>query len=676
MARVELEGFGIALAGRPELKGLDLVLEPGQSLAIVGRARSGKTLLAEVLAGLHARARTTGRIVAPARVAFIGPEDGLPALEARLAGKPQLIVADEPGEGLDPDPRRELLTRLQLAARDHKASLLILTRDLRLPLAMELDTAILSAGAIVERGPAATLADRPRDDATKEFLAAQRPRTRTLARPPVSEPLLELEAISKRFALPARNWLRRRPTRLALDSVSLTVRRGESIGVLGGAGAGKSTLLRLAAGFGRASAGRLAFARQNYRGSDIPREAQVKLALVFSDPHTAFNPAQPIGVSFTEPLRVEENLLIEEQANDLAEAIRVVGFEPNVLARHPQSFTPAELQRLALGRALVGRPSLIMLDEPTALLDPVDEAEFLTVFNRIRSDYGITVLVASRRLSVLRLLVDRIHVLDQGKLVETGTPTQLQQEAQHAATKALLASPYPGPLPSLPEPTPQPETPVEAPTEPAGVPVEPKPTTEVKPDVPSEVTTAEPSTEPGVPAAEATTAPTDEPGTQSEPTAPEPIAEAAAEPEPAPPVVETPPPPVESPPPAPEPPRGPAIAAQMLAPLPPVTPFALKPLPGAQPRPAPEPLAPAPAEPPVQVEPALAAPPEPTSAPEQPIPEPATVEPPAPPPEPAKPKPSAKRADEGAESWEAQFAVEGRRNRPGRVEPADDDAWG
>lgn len=608
MSGVELEGFGIAIADRTPIAGLDLVLHPGAALAIVGRSGAGKTALAEALAGRPSRAQLTGRRVLPRRIALLRPTDDLAALERQLARRPELIVADEPGATLDPAPRHALLTALLTAARDLKASLIILTRDIRLPLTAELDIAVLSGGTIVERASSATIADRPRHDATRELLAAERPRTRTLARPPVGETLLELDAVTSRFPGALTTWLRRTPATVALDGVGFAVRRGEAVGILGGAGAGKSVLLRLIAGLGRAQSGQLAFARQPYRGSDLPHEAQVRMAMVLPNPHAAFNPDLPVGLTLTEPLRVEEQLLIDEQADGLAEAVRLVGFEPDILDRLPQAFTPPQLQRLALARALVGRPSLILLDEPTAALDPVDQAEFLTLFNRIRADYGITVLVASRRLAVLRLLADRVHVLDHGKLVETGTPTQLQQESTHAATRALLGSPYPGPLPiavPAPEPAPvQPEPVVEAA---AAAAAEPEPRAEASSVVePPAVTAPLEPTE-----AVVVDIPPD-PGPL--PAAPNPV-------------------PPEAPTPAPDPTASSAEAAHIVygptIPLPPVKP--------------------------------------------ETKPEPPDEQLPLPPP---RSRPSVKPADERAESGEAQFAVEGRRNRAGRVEASDDDAWG
>ncbi len=156
---------------------------------------------------------------------------------------------------------------------------------------------------------------------------AERPRARTLARPPVGETLLELDAVTRRFPGALTRPGCAAPRRQSRSMVSgFAVRRGEAIGILGGAGAGKSVLLRLIAGLGRAQSGQLgASPASAYRGSDLPHEAQVRMAMVLPNPHTAFNPDLPVGLTLTEPLRVEEQLLIDEQADGLAEAVRLVG---------------------------------------------------------------------------------------------------------------------------------------------------------------------------------------------------------------------------------------------------------------------------------------------------------------------------------------------------------------
>lgn len=482
MALLKLASLSIAIAGQRPIAGLDLTLDDGAALAIVGRSSTGKSLLAQAIAGLLPDgAVVEGAGLPSRRVGLIGPTDDESALARWLARGAKLLACDEPGRALAPDAQRELLTALLAANRDRGTGLLIFTRDFRLPLAMGLETAILDAGALVERGPASELLEHPRETATRELTVANKPRTRTMARPPIGEPLLELHGIAKRFADPASRLWHRKPAITALEDVTFSVRRGEAVGILGGPGAGKSLLLKLVAGLGRVSFGQMAFDRQSYRGNDLRREARSRISFLFPDPHAAFNPDLPVGLSLTEPLRVEEQLLIDEQADRLVEAVRVVGMEPNVLDQLPGMFSPAELQRLALARALVGRPSLIVLDEPTAMLDTVEQAEFLVLFNRVRSDYGLAVLCASREFEVLRALADRIHVLDHGYIVESGKPIELLETGQHPATRALLAPRYPTPpTGSTPEPA------LDAPATPATEPpAKPEPATPVPESEPS-----------------------------------------------------------------------------------------------------------------------------------------------------------------------------------------------
>jgi len=481
---LELAGLDLAIAGSHPIASLDLVLADGAALAIVGRANSGKTLLAQVIAGLLPAGVTVHGTGLPGkRPGVIGADADPIELGRCLDRGVDLIVCDEPGRALDPAAQRELLTALLTANRDRGVALLILTRDFRLPLAMGLETAILSGGKLVERGPAAALQERPQHAATRELVSAGRPRTRTMARPPIGEPLLELQGLGKRFADPtSRLWKRKAPIAV-LENITLSVRRGEAVGLLGAAGAGKSELLRLVAGLGRASAGQLAFDRTPYRGDDLAREARARISLLFPDPRAAFNPDLAVGLSLTEPLRVEEQLLIDEQADRLVEAVRVVGLAPDVLDHLPGQFTTAELQRLALARALVSRPSLIILDEPTATLDPVEQAEFLVLFNRVRSDYGLTVLCASREFDVLRLVADRILVLEAGHIVEGGKPSELAEIGHHVATQALLAARYPEPLSPAP---PVVEPPPAAPEPPAPPEAPPAPVLEHSPDEPAE----------------------------------------------------------------------------------------------------------------------------------------------------------------------------------------------
>jgi ABC-type glutathione transport system ATPase component len=547
---LEAEGLQVRLGGRTLLHEIGLRLGKGEALAIVGEAGSGKSILAQSLAAmLPEGARVDGRLLLGGalypsdergraawrgkRIAYLSATVRRP-LEALLAQKPEVLICDEVTANLDPSEQRDLLGAIVAQCRMAGISLVVLSRDIRLGAAVAPRLAVLSEGRIVEDGPTSEVSERPRHEATQRLVAAERPRTRTLMRPPIGEPLLEVNGLSKRFGA---NALLRQAGKTALSGVSFSVRRGEAVGLVGAAGSGKSTLLRLVAGLGRASIGHMLFNRERYRGSDLTPEGLAGISFVFPDPRGAFNPDLPIGVSMTEPLRLEQQLLVEEQADRLVEALRVVELGPWVLGELPGAFSVLELQRLALARAMVGRPKLMVLDEPTAEMDPVARSAFLVLFNRVRADQGLTVLFGSRDFEVIRQVADRTLVIDAGQIVEGGKPGQLAEAPQHAATARLVAARYPDPY--VPPPVVEPPAVVEAPVVSETAVAAEEAIAAISAAIPAEALAAvAPETEvtPEVTVAVSEEAATETvPGPEPEPEpVPEPLAAAAAEPVPVP----------------------------------------------------------------------------------------------------------------------------------------------
>ena len=378
------------------------------------------------------------------------PEDGQRPLAAltraqqqrlRLAmvlwTAPELVVALDPVAGLDPWEAANLFDRVKAAG----CAVLMFTDDAAAARALDGEIAVLQAGRIIERGPQQKMTDAGQQEATRHLLVPEKRRSWTMARPPIGGDLLEGRGIET-DAFPGR-------------AVDLTLRRGETLGVLGEAGAGKLALLRVIARLDPARAGTIRLDRVTYSGSDAAAPARTGIAFIGRDPHQAFNPELSVGLTLTEPLRVEQQLLVEEQAERLAEAVRAVGLNPDQLDRRPDRFSAADLQRLALARALVGRPILLVLDEPTARLPPEARTNFLLLVQRVRADFGLTVLIASRSFDALRDMSDRIIVLADGAVVESGKPGELAEAAREEITRRLLG--YPRPLPPEPAPAPEPE---------------------------------------------------------------------------------------------------------------------------------------------------------------------------------------------------------------------------
>ncbi len=425
MPLLELKGFGVA-HGTARVEGVDLGVEAGTMLAVIGRGDGAAALLALALAGLLPTGATTQGTLSFAgrQVLYLDRDADASALTAEA----ELIVAVEPGRGRDPATQLQLLRALQAAGRT--AGVVIVTADFRLALSMGLEVAVIANGKLLLRAPASQIAELPQYDTVRQLVGGEKVRTRTLMRPPIGEPVLELDGVARTYRR-GLSWIGPPPVD-ALGGVSFAVRRSEVVGVLGPPGAGKSTLLRLIAGLEQPSAGHI----QRRPGM---------VGYVFSNPRRAFNPALPVGVSLTEPLRVEQTLLVEEQADRLVEVVRAVGLQPELLARLPGEFGTADLQRLALARALAGRPSLLLLDEPAACLDAAEAREFLVFFARVRADFGLTAVIASREFEGLRAVADRLLVLDGGHIVEGGKPGELVEAPKQEVTRRLVSARYPPP---------------------------------------------------------------------------------------------------------------------------------------------------------------------------------------------------------------------------------------
>ncbi len=241
-----------------------------------------------------------------------------------------------------------------------------------------------------------------------------------------------------------RDLVRRFGPLVAVDGVTITARRGETLAVVGESGSGKSTLARLMVGLIAPSAGAVLLDGRPL--ADWPaRERQRKVQMLFQNPQGSLNPRRRIGAALAEPLRRLHGLSAKAAAGRAAELLERVQLPPELLDRHPHALSGGQAQRVALARALAAEPELLILDEPTSALDALVQARVLDLLAELKAGLGLTYVLITHDLAVVRRVADRVAVMRRGEVVEEGAVAEVYARPRHPYTRLLLDSlPVPG----------------------------------------------------------------------------------------------------------------------------------------------------------------------------------------------------------------------------------------
>ncbi|MGD1926252.1 MAG: ABC transporter ATP-binding protein [Paracoccaceae bacterium] len=253
--------------------------------------------------------------------------------------------------------------------------------------------------------------------------------------------LLVLQDLRKYFPI-LNAWKRRTGWLKALDDVSLTVRKGEILGVVGESGCGKSTLGKTVMGIHRPSAGRIVF-----EGNDITdlkphqsRELRRDLQYTYQDPGASLDPRWKIGKSLDEPLVIHTDLDRTARQQRVRDILAAVNLPESHLDLYPHEISGGQQRRVGLARILTLQPSLVVLDEPTSGLDVSVQATILNLFLDLQKQFDLTYVFISHDLSVVRMICDRVAVMYLGKVVELGSTDQVFDTPRHPYTQSLLAA--------------------------------------------------------------------------------------------------------------------------------------------------------------------------------------------------------------------------------------------
>ena len=383
-----------------------------------------------------------------------------------LSCDPELIIADEPTTALDVTVQKKILSILRDLCQKRDTSLIFITHDLGVVAEIADSVCVMYRGEILEKGDVKSIFANPQTAYTKALLAC-RPRLdsapyrlpvvadfmnpekkKTSIHPekdpgnnPTNENLLEVRDLNVWFPI-KKDW-KGKPTAYfhAVDDVSFTLRKGETLGLVGESGCGKTTLGRTILKLIPAHSGSVLF-----QGNDILPLSQKefkplrkKAQLIFQDPYASLNPRLTIARTLLEPMKVHKiGNSDRERRERIREIIDRVGLPESALSKYPHEFSGGQRQRICIARALVIEPEFIVCDESVSALDVSVQAQVLNLLNDLKRDFGLTYIFISHDLSVVKYMSDRLIVMRKGKIAEMGDAEAVYADPKSEYTRELI----------------------------------------------------------------------------------------------------------------------------------------------------------------------------------------------------------------------------------------------
>ncbi len=396
-----------------------------------------------------------------------------------ISCKPRLLIADEPTTGLDVTTQKATMDLIQDLAEQHNLSVILITHDLGMAAVYCDRIVVMQKGKVVETAPVTEIFSNPSHPYTKKLISASPGPNSELADlsgipdemsdvnmsaknsdiSQLSTPqtqtgnLLEVFNLVKEF--PRRDveksfwlWGQKNVAETvfrAVDGISFAVKRGESLGVVGESGCGKSTTSSIITRLQDATSGDIIFDGENitsFTASQFSRMPQrTKIQMVFQDPTDSLNPRYSAKDTIAEPLKLLMSMRnrkkIDRKVVELAEK---VGLPEHLLTRFPHQLSGGQKARVGIARAIAVDPLLLILDEPTSALDVSVQAVVLQLLDKLKRELGMSYIFVSHDLNVVRLLCERVIVMNRGNIIETGTADEVLKNPQEEYTRTLVSA--------------------------------------------------------------------------------------------------------------------------------------------------------------------------------------------------------------------------------------------
>ncbi|MBI9091408.1 MAG: ABC transporter ATP-binding protein [Desulfobacterium sp.] len=349
-----------------------------------------------------------------------------------MACKPDIIVFDEPTTALDVTTQIEVLNAIKQITRHLGTAALYITHDLAVVSQLADRIMVLKNGRKVEENQTRKLLDTPGKSYTQKLLSVRSQR-------PIKKPvqlkqnvILEVNQVSAAY----------KKKELVLDTIDLTIRRGQTVALVGESGSGKSTLARAITGLLPPLSGEVIFQGNplgaSYRSRD--RESLRKMQMIYQMPETALNPKQTIETAIGRPLSFYFGISGREKRKQVLEFLDRIELPASYINRYPGELSGGEKQRVCVARALAAKPELVICDEVTSALDNLVGEEILKLLQNLQNDLGVSYLFITHDLATVRAIADEVVVMLKGKIVEKGPRNKILNSPGHDYTKRLLNS--------------------------------------------------------------------------------------------------------------------------------------------------------------------------------------------------------------------------------------------
>ncbi len=398
-----------------------------------------------------------------------------------LSCDPEILIADEPTTALDVTVQKTIIELLQRLKNERNMSLVFISHDLGVVSEIADRVIVMYKGEIVEEAETKTIFSHPKhpytkgllacrpapdyhlkklpvvadflDDVTKGGASIEKIRERYAYKPSeikehrrklyAQQPILKINELSTWFPVGSGFFTRNKEFVKAVNKVSFDVYPGETLGLVGESGCGKSTLGRSILRLIEPTAGDINFENTDLRklGKHDMRNMRSDIQIIFQDPYSSLNPRLTVGDSLMEPLQVHQlydnNTKRKKRVMELLERVNL---QPEYFNRYPHEFSGGQRQRIVIARALALQPKFIICDESVSALDVSVQAQVLNLIRELQQEFNLTYIFISHDLSVIKHISDRVMVMNEGEIIETGDPDEIYYHPKMEYTKRLIAS--------------------------------------------------------------------------------------------------------------------------------------------------------------------------------------------------------------------------------------------